>query len=64
MEQLLTPAEVAAYLEISEKTLANWRSLRIGPKPTYAGRWPRYRSSEIEHWLDRKTKILRDWETN
>lgn len=63
MEQLLTPAEVAAYLEVTEKTLMNWRSLRIGPKPTYAGRWPRYRPSDIDAWLDRQTEILRDWET-
>jgi hypothetical protein len=31
-DQLGEPAEVADYLRKTEKTLANWRSLGIGPR--------------------------------
>lgn len=47
-----TPEEVAEYLQRDEKTLANWRSLGIGP--TYikmAGGGIRYRWPDVEKWL-------------
>lgn len=34
-EELLTPAEAAGVLRLSEKTLANWRSKGTGYGPTY-----------------------------
>lgn len=48
---LLTPAEVATYLQVSEKTLANWRYLGRGPRFVKVGRDIRYRESDLEHWL-------------
>lgn len=46
MERLLTPAKVAHLLEVSVKTLANWRSLGIGPEYVKLGT---SRSSHIRH---------------
>lgn len=57
-EPLATPAEVARYLRKSERTLANWRSLGIGP--TYSGgrgHGVRYRWADVERYLrDQTTK--------
>ncbi|MEU4964342.1 MULTISPECIES: helix-turn-helix transcriptional regulator [Streptomyces] len=50
--KLATSAEVADYLGIPEKTIAQWRYLRIGPKSIKVGRYTRYRWSDVDHWLD------------
>ena len=53
---LATPEEVAGYLRKSEGTLANWRSLGIGPPYIKAGDGSvRYRWTEVEKWLASKT---------
>lgn len=46
-----TPREVAEYLQKSEKTLANWRSLGIGPPYIKPAGTIRYRWSDVEKWL-------------
>ncbi|TDB86444.1 DNA-binding protein [Actinomadura sp. KC216] len=50
---LATPKEVAAYLRKSPKTLANWRSQGIGPKPRKVGHSVLYRRRDVDAWLDR-----------
>lgn len=52
---LATPEEVAGYLRKNERTLANWRSLGIGPAYIKAEGEVRYRWSEVEKWLSGKT---------
>lgn len=49
----MTPKQVSEYTEYSEKTLANWRSKRIGPaysKPP-GSTSVRYRQADVEAWL-------------
>lgn len=47
-----TPQEVAAYLRLSEKTLAQMRYQRRGPRYSKAGGAVRYRWSDVDSWLD------------
>lgn len=53
----LTPEEVVdRYREtISIRTLANWRSLRQGPKFTKLGKAVLYDEAELDAWDDRNT---------
>jgi excisionase family DNA binding protein len=46
------PVQVAEYLQIPDKTLAEWRSRGIGPRYHKVGRYVRYRWSDVEAWLD------------
>ncbi len=50
---LLTADEVAAMLNVSERTL--WRLLSGGkvPKPVRFGRSTRWRDSEVREWIER-----------
>lgn len=47
-----SPSEVAEYLGLPPKTLAEWRSRGTGPKYAKVGRHVRYRWSDVEKWLD------------
>jgi DNA-binding transcriptional MerR regulator len=51
-EQLLTPQQAAAYLNISIRTLASWRQRGIGPPsiklPSGARR---YRREALDRWI-------------
>lgn len=51
-EQLLTPQQAAAYLNISPRTLAGWRQRGIGPPsiklPSGARR---YHRSDLDRWI-------------
>ena len=46
-----TEKEIAKELEVSKRTLARWRTMRIGPPYTFIGRKLRYRRSSIAAWL-------------
>jgi excisionase family DNA binding protein len=46
-----TPTEVAAYLQVSVKTLYTWRYKRQGPRAHRVGRHLRYRWEDVEAWL-------------
>ena len=61
MDEILNPTELAEYLGLSQKTLANWRSLRVGPLPLRAGHVIRYRKRDVEAWLDGLSEATRDW---
>jgi excisionase family DNA binding protein len=52
MEQLLTTEGVAAYLQVAEKTVRNWRSRGEGPSVVRVGGAIRYRKADIDRWLD------------
>lgn len=56
MEKFLTPAEVGRLLEVSAKTLANWRSLGIGPEYVKLGTkrssHVRYRPAAVQSYMD------------
>jgi excisionase family DNA binding protein len=63
--EILTQAEAAKYLRISERTLRRWQDERIGPPFAKAGnKLIRYRKSRIDEWLDspvgtEETNVLR-----
>lgn len=50
-EALGSPAEVAAHLQLPEKTLAEWRARKVGPQYLRIGRYVRYRWQDIDEWL-------------
>lgn len=53
----LTQDEVAERYRglVSVRTLANWRSMRIGPKYTKIGKTVLYEVGELDAWDDRNT---------
>lgn len=56
--ELLTPAQVAALLQVKTETLEAWRGKRIGPKFIKLGdgrRSPvRYRRTDVETYLQER----------
>jgi len=59
---LLEPAELAALLHVSTKTLRNWRSLRKGPTPTKFGSKARYLGQDVIDWIEAERKRqAREW---
>lgn len=51
-QRLLTPEVAADYLQVTVKTLANWRYLGIGPKYRKVGqRCVRYRLADLDEFL-------------
>lgn len=62
MGPLLHPAALAEFLQISTKTLSNWRSLRVGPNfVRLQGGLIRYRHGDVEAWLDEQAGVSREW---
>jgi excisionase family DNA binding protein len=51
-DTLLTTDEVAAKLRVAPRTLRQWRDDGRGPRPQRIGRMIRYRSSDVQKWLD------------
>lgn len=49
--QLLTAAEVAAFVQVSVDTLANWRYLGRGPAYVRQGRIVRYPTDALDAWI-------------
>lgn len=50
--RLLTPAEEAERLNVSEATLRQWRWLDKGPRWVRVGRHIRYPENDTTAWLD------------
>ena len=55
MDKLWTPNKLAEYLELSEQTLANWRSRGRGPVWVKIGGQVRYRDRDIEAFIAEST---------
>ena len=49
--ELMTLAEVAAFLRVPEATLRYWRHLGIGPASFKIGRSVRYQHNAVITWL-------------
>ncbi|KRS15479.1 helix-turn-helix transcriptional regulator [Roseovarius indicus] len=59
----LKPAEVAALLGVSLRTLNRWHALRVGPARCKVGRTVLYRKKAIENWLaQNETQPTRSFE--
>lgn len=52
MEPMMTPTQVAEWLDVSTNTLSQWRYMRSGPAFYKVGRHVRYKQSEVSAWLD------------
>jgi excisionase family DNA binding protein len=51
-DPLLTPDELAEYLQKPKATLYAWRSRGEGPPAIRVGRDLRWRKADVEEWLD------------
>lgn len=49
---LLTTAEVADRLNVSEQTLRHWRTQNRGPRYLKLGKAVRYRPADITTWIE------------
>lgn len=52
VEQLMTPAEAATYLNVRRRTLDNWRYRLEGPPYKKIGQQVRYDAAELRAWVD------------
>lgn len=56
-KKLLNSKETAEYLGVTENTLAVWRTNKRYKIPYIkVGHLIKYRLSDLEHWLDERTK--------
>lgn len=51
LEPLLTTNELADYLQVSVKTIYDWRTNGTGPTAYRFGKHTRYRVCDVEAWL-------------
>lgn len=54
LDRLLTVEELAEYLGVPVATIYAWRHRREGPPGFRVGKHLRYRSSDVETWIQRK----------
>lgn len=55
MEQLMTPQELAEYLQINPDTLRQWARRDKGPAYIMVEGARRYRPSDVQAYLDQRT---------
>lgn len=53
---LATRAEVAAYLGKTTQSLALWAHHGVGPRYVKVGQHARYRWTDVDAWLDSRTR--------
>ncbi len=52
---LLSPTELAEYLNLPVKTIYTWRHTGHGPQGFRAGRHVRYREEDVQRWIAEQT---------
>ena len=57
--EIMTAAEVAAYLRVPLKSLYTWRYTRDGPPSARVGKYLRYRRADVDEWLDTQIRFNR-----
>jgi excisionase family DNA binding protein len=55
MQPLLTQRQAAALLCLSERTLERFRTSGAGPRFVRCGKSIRYRQSDVEAWIERRS---------
>lgn len=55
VEALATTEEVAAYLQVSPQTMANWAYKKVGPPYLKINGQRRYDWTELRAWLEERT---------
>ena len=58
-DDMLTVAELAAWLRVPQNTIYAWRARRRGPRGTRVGRGVRFRRSDVETWLESNSDQVR-----
>lgn len=58
MDNLLSTKELSEYLNISEKTLIQYRLKGIGPRYVKIGHLVRYRKVDADHWVVRNLVVI------
>ena len=51
-DEFLSPADLAALLDIPVATLYNWRYTRTGPLGFRVGRHLRYKRIDVDEWIE------------
>ena len=51
LDQLLTPQDLAEYLDVPLNTLYRWRHRGRGPAAFRVGKHIRYRRNDVEQWI-------------
>lgn len=55
-EALLTPDQVAAWLQVRVELLYKWRYSRCGPRGLKIGRYLRYRAVDVAAWIEEQSR--------
>lgn len=55
-EALLTPEQVAAWLQVRVELLYKWRYSRCGPPSLKIGRYLRYRAPDVAAWIEEQSQ--------
>ncbi len=55
LRRISSPIEVGEFLGISINTLAAWRCAGVGPRFMKIGRRIKYRASDVEAWMERRS---------
>jgi predicted DNA-binding transcriptional regulator AlpA len=50
-EKLLSVAELSIYLDVARQTIYGWNYYGTGPPVLHAGKYVRYRQSDVDSWL-------------
>lgn len=50
-DRILSVEELADYLEVPVKTIYTWRHRRTGPRGFRAGKYLRFRWSDVQTWV-------------
>jgi excisionase family DNA binding protein len=51
-EQLMSPSDLARYLQVPIETIRKWRSTGVAPAGMKVGRHLRFDRRDVETWLD------------
>lgn len=54
MNNIISTAQLADYLNVPVKTIYTWNSNGTGPRRMKVGRYVRYRRQDVELWLEEK----------
>jgi excisionase family DNA binding protein len=52
---MMSPQELADFLNLPLATIYRWRHLGEGPRASKLGRHVRYRRADVEAWLDARS---------
>jgi excisionase family DNA binding protein len=57
VDKLLSPTDLAGYLDVPRSTVYEWNYRRTGPPAIRIGKHVRYREADVERWLRERQKV-------